>query len=50
MQALRIIGYDIKDSSATIQAFNRKFLQQDKQAAMTEASRKILYTLYRKYE
>ena len=50
LQALRIIGYDIKDSSAVIQAFNRKFLQQDKNAALNEASLKILYSLYRKYD
>lgn len=50
LQALRIIGYDIKDSTAAIKAFNRKYLQQDKQAFLTGESRKILYTLYRKYE
>lgn len=50
MQALRIIGYDIKDSSAVIQAFNRKYLQQDKQNSLSAASRKVLFTLYRKYE
>lgn len=50
LQALRIIGYDIKDTSAVIQAFNRKFLQQDKMGILTEGGRKILYTLYRKYE
>lgn len=50
LQALRIIGYDIKDSTAAVQAFNRKFLQLDKEAAITPPSRKILYTLYRKYE
>jgi N-acetylmuramoyl-L-alanine amidase len=50
LQALRIIGYDVKDSTAVIQSFNRKFLQQDKQGSLTEAARKILYTLYRKYE
>ncbi|MBB1286268.1 N-acetylmuramoyl-L-alanine amidase [Flavisolibacter sp. BT320] len=50
LQALRIIGYDIKDSSAAIQAFKRKYLQQDKNAVMTEGDRKVLYTLYRKYE
>lgn len=49
-QALRIIGYDVKDTSAVIQAFNRKFLQQDKQGTLTEGGQKILYTLYRKYE
>jgi N-acetylmuramoyl-L-alanine amidase len=50
LQALRIIGYDIRDSSAVIQTFNRKFLQQNNSAVLTEAGRKILYTLYRKYE
>lgn len=50
LQALRIIGYDTKDSSAVIQAFNRKFLQQDKNAMLNDASLKILYSLYRKYE
>jgi N-acetylmuramoyl-L-alanine amidase len=50
LQALRIIGYDVKDSAAVIQSFNRKFLQQDKQGSLTEGARKILYTLYRKYE
>ena len=50
LQALRIIGYDIKDSSVVIQAFKRKFLQQDKSAGLTEGDKKVLYTLYRKYE
>lgn len=50
LQALRIIGYDIRDTSAVVQAFNRKFLQQDKQGIITEGGRKILYSLYRKYE
>ena len=50
LQALRIIGYDVRDSSAVIQSFNRKYLQADKQGSLTEGARKILYTLYRKYE
>lgn len=50
VQALRIIGYDTKDSAAAMQTFHRKYLQQEGQRAFTEASRKILYTLYRKYE
>ena len=50
LQALRIIGYDIKDTSAVMQTFNRKYLGQDKQSGLSEAGRKILYTLYRKYE
>jgi N-acetylmuramoyl-L-alanine amidase len=49
MDALRIIGYDVRDSVATIQAFKRKFLQQDKSNTLTEPDRKVLYTLYRRY-
>jgi len=49
LQALRIIGYDIKDSSAAIGAFNRKYVQQDKTMTLPEANKKILYTLYKKY-
>ncbi|HVK96983.1 MAG TPA: N-acetylmuramoyl-L-alanine amidase [Flavisolibacter sp.] len=50
LQALRIIGYDVKDSVAAIQAFKRKFLQQDKSSTLTEGDKKILYTLSRKVE
>lgn len=49
LQALRIIGYDVRDSSATIRAFKRKFLAQEGSASFTEGDRKVLYTLYRKY-
>lgn len=49
-QALRIIGYDMKDSSAVIQTFKRKFEQIDKSAVLTDGDKKILYTLYRKME
>ena len=50
MQALRIIGYDIKDSAAAVRSFKRKFLQQDSSSYFEEAEIKILYSLYRKYE
>lgn len=50
LQALRIIGYDTKDSVAVMQTFNRKYLQQDNQRSLTSEGRKILYTLYRKLE
>ena len=50
LQAMRIIGYDIRDTTAAIQAFKRKYLQQDKSGQLTEADRKVLFTLYRKYE
>jgi N-acetylmuramoyl-L-alanine amidase len=50
IQALRIIGYDIRDSVAAIQSFKRKFEQQDKNGILDDADRKVLFTLYRKYE
>lgn len=50
LQALRIIGYDIRDSVAAIKAFRRKYIQQEGSNVLTEDDRKILYTLYRKYE
>jgi N-acetylmuramoyl-L-alanine amidase len=50
LQALRIIGYDIKDSSAAIKAFKRKYLQQEGPASLSEGDHKVLYTLYRRYE
>lgn len=50
LQALRIIGYNIKDSFAAIQAFKRKYQQVDKDSVLTEEDRKVLYTLYKKYE
>jgi N-acetylmuramoyl-L-alanine amidase len=50
LQALRVIGYDIRDSSAVIRTFKRKFLQVDKSDTLTIDDKKILFTLYRKYE
>lgn len=49
LQALRIIGYDIKDTSAAIIAFKRHFVE-DTIPVLREADKKILYTLSKKYE
>ena len=49
LQALRIIGYDIKDSIAAIKAFKLHFVQQDSLAVITDADKKIIYDLYKKY-
>lgn len=49
VQALRIIGYDTKDSAAAIRSFKLHFLQ-DTTAGMTEAATRVLYSLYKKYE
>ncbi len=48
LEALRIVGYDLKDSSAAKLAFNRHFLQ-DTTTSITPAGKRILYTLYKKY-
>ncbi len=50
MQALRIIGYDVRDTSAAIGAFKRHFLTVDKSKTLTEADKKILYDLSQKYQ
>jgi N-acetylmuramoyl-L-alanine amidase len=48
LQALRIIGYDVKDSTAAIGAFKRHFMQ-DSTHVLLEADRKILYNLSLQY-
>lgn len=49
IQALRIIGYDVKDSIAAVTAFKRKYLQQNKDTVLTDGDRKVLFSLYKKY-
>jgi N-acetylmuramoyl-L-alanine amidase len=49
LTALRLIGYDIKDSSAAAQAFKRHF-EQDTIRSWGGPDEKILYTLFREYE
>ena len=48
IHALRIIGYDTKDSIAAIGAFKRKFLQQDKSKELNDEDKRILYNLMKK--
>lgn len=51
LQALRIVGYDIKDSAAVIQTFKRKYEQiEDKSAILNDGDKKILYALYKQFE
>lgn len=50
LQALRIIGYSLNDTSATIGAFKRHFTQQDNSRTISEADKKILYDLMLKYQ
>lgn len=48
LTALRIVGYNTKDSAAAIQAFNRHFLQ-DTARFLSPAGKQVLYGLYRQY-
>jgi len=48
IQALRLVGYDIRDSAAAIRAFKQHFIQ-DTTKTMDETGRKILYQLVKKY-
>lgn len=48
IQALRIIGYDVKDTSAAIQSFKRHFLQ-DTTRQLTALDKSVLYNLQKKY-
>lgn len=50
LQALRIVGYDIRDTSAAIQAFKRKYEQLDKDSVFTSSDLKVLFMLYKKYQ
>ena len=49
IKALRIIGYDIKDSVAAIKTFKRHWLQ-DTTNTLTEADRKVLYMVEKKFD
>lgn len=48
IMGLRIIGYDIKDTSAAIVAFKRHFLQ-DTTRGMTPLAKDVLFNLHKKY-
>ncbi|MEI9947069.1 MAG: N-acetylmuramoyl-L-alanine amidase [Chitinophagaceae bacterium] len=50
MQALRIVGYTIKDSIAAIQSFKIHFVQNDTLNILTQADKKILADLVKKYQ
>ncbi|SKA10184.1 N-acetylmuramoyl-L-alanine amidase [Sediminibacterium ginsengisoli] len=48
IQALRIIGYDVKDTTAAIQSFKRHFLQ-DTTKRINDLDKSVLYNLQKKY-
>lgn len=49
-QALRIIGYNIKDTIAAVSAFRRHWLQDSVYRSFDSSTEKILYSLYLKYQ
>lgn len=49
LQALRIVGFDIKDTNAAIIGFKRHWLQ-DTTRGLNEAQKKVLYQLSKKYQ
>jgi N-acetylmuramoyl-L-alanine amidase len=50
MQALRMIGYDIKKPEAAIQSFKLHFVQNDSTQVINEEDKKILADLVNKYQ
>ncbi|MFM2139680.1 MAG: hypothetical protein RJA57_1987 [Bacteroidota bacterium] len=50
MQALRVIGYDIRNAGNAIQSYKIHFARQDTTRIITDDDRKILYDLMRKYQ
>lgn len=50
LQALRIVGYNIKDSLAAIQSFKIHFVPKDTLNNITDADKKILVDLVKKYQ
>ena len=50
IQALRVIGYDIKNEVSAIQAFKLHFVQNDSTKVITDADKKILSDLVKKYQ
>lgn len=50
LQALRIIGYNIKDSLIAIQSYKIHFTPADSTSILNEGDRKILFDLEKKYQ
>ncbi len=50
LQAMRVVGYDIKDSLSAIYSFKLHFVQQDSSKVLTDADKKILADLVKKYQ
>lgn len=49
VEALRIIGYDVKNPGNAVKSFQLHFVQKDITGILNEKEKKILYNLYKKY-
>lgn len=49
IDALKVMGYDMRNPEAAIEAFKRKFIVKEVNKVLTAYDIKILYDLYRKY-
>ncbi len=49
VQALRMIGYDTKDSAAAIRAFKLHFIQTDVSPVLTDSNKMVLQNLLKKF-
>lgn len=49
LEALRIIGYDIKNPENAVKSFQLHFVQKEITGILNEEEKKILFNLYRKY-
>jgi N-acetylmuramoyl-L-alanine amidase len=49
LTALRVIGYDVKDSVAAIKAFKLHFIQTDNSPNLTQLDKNVIYNLVKKY-
>lgn len=50
LHALRIIGYNIKDTASAIQSFKLHFIQHDITPVLNKEDKKVLFDLAKKYE
>ncbi len=48
--ALKLIGYDIRDTTAAIVAFKRHFIQNDTTSELTDYDKQVLYDIFLKYD
>lgn len=50
MQGLRIIGYNVQDSASAVYSFKLHFIQTDSSKLITDADKKIIFDLMKKYQ